>query len=98
MANDRGPQSHGMWVIHLAEEFAETIQILGITRIGLAISTFVARKNAIGADMNQTRLCRSANQGDPVRELGVDGDGGQRITADGKLLYQARRRRQNGQL
>src|SRR5204863_7505585 len=62
------------------------VQVFSVGNICLGIITFVSRKNAVGADVNDSRAADLRDGRESMREEGIDGETGHRVMGFLQLL------------
>ena len=75
-----------MGVIHFAQQFAATIEIVGIGKVGFPVITLLTGKHAICADVHQTGAGCSAQSRQAMRQQRIQRNRLQRIVGIGQLL------------
>ena len=67
-ANDGGPKSEGIFVVHLTEVLSPTVQVVGVGEIILTVVPLPAGEDAVCADMDQSDSSLLADVRDLVKE------------------------------
>ena len=89
MTDYRGAQGHGMRVIDFTQQFAATVEIVGIGKIGFPVTALLAGKHAIRTDMHQAGTGGAAQRRQAMRQKRIERNRLQGIVRIGQLLDQS---------